>query len=166
MGERVRMRARVLDRDFRPAALESVKVTVEADGVEPRVVELKAIPGSPGLFEGEFLPPAQGSYTARASVTGEGMVPVGSFEVRMPRREFADPRMDEGALTAVASGAAQGGRYLAIDGLDQLPGLVQSRDEDLYTEDEREIWDTWRVLAFFAFLITLEWVLRRWCRML
>lgn len=166
MGEKVRMRARVLDRDFKAAAYESVDVIVEAEGVEPRKVELKAIPGSPGLYEGEFLPPAQGSFVVKADVPGEGSTQVGSFEVRMPRREFADPRTDEAALRNLSAGAADGGAFLAIDELGGLPEKVKSRDEEIYTESQIVLWDTWRMLVLFAVLITAEWLLRRWCRML
>ncbi len=166
VGENVRMRARVLDRDFRAVELESVEVFIDVEGLETRQVELKALPGTPGHFEGEFLPPTQGSYVCRAASPGEAETEVGSFEVRMPRREFADPRMDEVTLKALAEGAAPGGAFLRIDELADLPDRVQSRDEDIFTETEIVLWDSWRLLLFFTLLITLEWGLRRWCRML
>ena len=84
----------------------------------------------------------------------------------MPRREFADPRMDEATLRNLANGAASGGEFLAVDQLMDLPDKVKSRDEDIYTESQLLLWDTWRILTFFAVIITVEWVLRRWCRML
>ena len=61
---------------------------------------------------------------------------------------------------------SEGGKFLYIDQLPEIPPLVPEKHEELPLESEEILWDRWETLAIFCVLITLEWILRKQWRML
>lgn len=156
-GEKLRIRARVFDRDFKPVDQETVTVTV-SDGDQTHHIQLERTENRSGMYQGEFVPDSAGRMTL--SLPEEfNALPV---EVRVIKSgsEWLDPRGNDETLKQIA--AATGGRF--IENVDELPALM----DEIVEERKREVidrtvslWDKWMLLLALLALLTVEWTLRK-----
>jgi hypothetical protein len=152
--------ATVRDQEFEPLRASSVKARVSAAGREEVVVELAAVPGSPGRFRGEFAPEVRGDYTAwlrdESGQTGAEC----PFSVRIPRREFERTQMDLELLRNMAAASADG-RFVPLAKVKDLPDRVPKRTAQFARRHSEPLWDNWRLFVLFAVLVVTEWALRK-----
>jgi hypothetical protein len=168
IGEKVRLSAKVLDRDLKPSGEKTQPVHVEMPDGTRTTIKLQAIPGRPGHFEGVLGALKIGNYKAwiglKKAKRGEELA-FKAFQVKVPAREFIDPKMDEKALRLMAT--LSGGAYFDIFEAARLPEKVEPVIERIsHPGEEEELWDKWYLIAAVAGLIIIEWILRKLARLL
>ncbi len=166
LGEEVQLHAEVRDREKRPDD-PGQEVQLEAPDGSQQTLVLKPTERA-GRYVGTYKPVQVGPYRARIDPGAEGAQSDAAsrvFEVRLPRLELQDPRMDQEGLERVAE--ASGGKFLRLDGLDAIPDEVQPRRAQVRIgKTETELWDKPWVFALFFGLILVEWIGRKVNRML
>lgn len=166
LGDRVFLLARVVDAAFNPLAQDTVKVLVQAPDQTPQTVVLTRNPAT-GEFEGAYAAGRQGAHEVWLDPASAGGVESRRtpFGVKSVTAEFQEPRMDRQTLERIAQ--ITGGRfYTPKDDLDDLVGRVKTRSEIFTTEERRPIWNSPVVLGILTGLLCLEWILRKWLRLM
>jgi len=175
LGQRITVRAKVLDASYKPAAAEKFEVRVnvgqasnlssgqESQAGSLRHLQLEPVAGVAGEFEGSLLAGQLGLHEISANqpgTAGRDVAAVKAVRVSLPRLEFADTRMNEPLLREVAS--VTGGEFLTLDKIGELPKRLPRREQVLVNEQTHEIWDTPLALCVFCGLLFTEWVVRKW----
>ena len=163
------MTARLLDSRFEPLTRDEVaaQVSVEDQRVD---FPLAARRDRPGWFEGRFVPDRVGSYRIRLTLpgaaAGEGVEVEREVLVARPNLEILHPQMNKAALTTIAE-QSQGGRYWEIDEADGLPAVIPDLHEEVPVRSRpTTLWDNWKVLTLLVSLLSVEWAVRKWTRLL
>ncbi len=168
VGDRIRVTARLRQPNYEPLEEESIVAMLEQPSEEPTEVTFTMVPNSPGLYETTLTAANQGLHTVRLSLPSEGAEQVDidtNFSVILPIRESQATWLDKPGLMELAK--ASGGQYFELDQLDQLLEAIPNRIRRLETPSAPiPIWDTMRVLLLLAFLLGLEWTLRKRFKML
>ena len=135
---------------------------------EDFVVELSGLRDRPGNYEGNYYPTMQGEYALwiKDDQQPDARQSEVTFKVEKPQLEFENPRLDEELLQNVARAGGEGGVYVYIDGLKQIPPKIKPIEERIPRERAVDLWDNWLVFVLFTGFITLEWVLRKRGRMI
>ncbi len=169
LGEAVTVTARLLDSRFEPLKRDEVAAQV---AVEDQRVDfpLAARRDRPGWFEGRFVPDRVGSYRIRLTLpgaaAGEGVEVEREILVARPNLEILHPQMNKAALTTIAE-QSQGGRYWEIDEADGLPAVIPDLHEEVPVRSRpTTLWDNWKVLTLLVSLLSVEWAVRKWTRLL
>jgi hypothetical protein len=161
LGQRITVRAKVLDAGYKPAAMEKFEARVKAANAGERDLRLDPVAGAAGEFEGSLLAEQLGLYEVSAAIPGAREVAsLKSVRVTLPRLEFKDTRMNEPLLRQIA--AATGGEFLTLDRIGGLPALLPKREQVLVNEQTQDIWDTPLALCLFCGLLFTEWAIRKW----
>ncbi|MCS6861472.1 MAG: hypothetical protein NZT92_14265, partial [Abditibacteriales bacterium] len=160
VGERVLIRARLLDGNFFPVKNREVTATVKREGGAPMTVRLERTPVSLGTFAGEFLIEREGKYVvAIASPAQPNVQAVAHFIAESSSLELDEPQLNEPLLKQIA--AVSGGRYLTPRDAYTLPALIKSQPLKVVRQFESDLWSAPLPLLLFALLLTTEWVLRK-----
>ena len=80
--------------------------------------------------------------------------------------EYENPRLDEELLRSIAKAGGENGFYVSIDKLREVPPKIPPREEKITRESSIDLWDNAFVLLVFTLLLTAEWLLRKWGRMI
>lgn len=160
-GERIAVTARLFDEAFEPVAEPAAEVTLKPRGTAPDArpvsVTLRAVPGQPGIFQGEFTAPTPGPWHVFA---GEGAGGGADLEVTEAAFEAGATGLDEALLRELA--ATAGGAYLREDEVVRLPDLARARTPRVRSTLDVDLWASplWFLLIVLA--AGAEWALRRW----
>lgn len=160
-GDPINLRVRFLDESLAPRTGEGVTLAIEDDRQGNTPLELKPLAGKPSVFEGTLTRSHDGRYRARLSSPSlEGQPPTVDFVVRPPPGELDRVQMNEPDLRAVAE--LTGARYFPLKDADDLFSVLPPGQRvALHTDPPFSIWNSWPVLALFALLLALEWVVRK-----
>ncbi len=169
LGEAVTVTARLLDRQYRPLPRDRVLADYEVEAQRGEF-ELAARRDRPGWFEGRFVPDRTGSYRISLKMphpsAGDPMEIVREIRVTRPNIEILRPQMDRAELMTLAR-QSDGGRYFEVDQAAQLPDLIPDLHEEIPIRSRpTTLWDNAMVLTLLLSLLTLEWGLRKWNRLL
>ncbi|MCX7826176.1 MAG: VWA domain-containing protein, partial [Verrucomicrobiae bacterium] len=158
LGQRITVRAKVLDASYKPAVMERFEARVKVGSASERLLRLEPVAGAAGEFEGSLLADQVGLYEVSATVPGtRDVATVQSVRVTLPRLEFADTRMNEPLLQQIA--ATTGGEFLTLDKLGELPVRIPKREQVLVNEQTADLWDTPLALCLFCGLLFAEWAI-------
>lgn len=169
VGDAVGVTARLLDERFEPIRRDQVMAQVQVDNERSELV-LAPQRDRPGWYEGRFVPNRTGSHrlSLRVPTTAADEQEEVSREVLVarPNIEVLRPQMDRDELVTLAERSA-GGRYFAVDEAAQLPALIADMHEEIPIRSRPQtLWDRWMTLALLLGLLTTEWFLRKWNRLL
>ncbi len=167
VGEEVRVTAEIRDRDPGVAEKPSQDVLVDLPDGTTQTLNLPVLEGTPGKFEARFKPVLVGPYRVHIDPGPDGSLSeVASrvFEVKLPRLELQEPRMDQEGLERIA--AASGGQFLRLADLRSLEIDEVPPEPIPVGRQEKELWDQWWVFALFFGLILVEWIGRKVSRLL
>jgi hypothetical protein len=163
LGDVVRVSAMQLDENFAPIEAESLRLSVAApdgQGKDLLEVPLEPDPTAKGWYRGVFVPGTLGEYHLQLEGGAEKRL-----RVERPELEFREPQLDEAALRGLAEGT--GGGYHWLWEAAVIADLVPDRRRTVVTTDEPiPLWDNWLSLAVLAGLLTIEWIGRKWNRLL
>ncbi len=169
LGEAVNVSARLFDARFEPIRRDEVTARYRVDGGGGEFT-LKAQRDQPGWFEGRFVPETTGSYAISVTIQDPGdrepMEVTREIRVSRPNIEVLHPQLDRAKLRALAEGS-HGGRYFEVDEMQAVPDLIPDLHEEIPIRSRpRSLWDNGVVLAALLGLLTIEWALRKWNRLL
>ncbi|WP_367872326.1 hypothetical protein [Luteolibacter sp. Populi] len=168
--DRIKLTARLRDSGMNPVTDADLKAELFRDGEMVSSTAINAVEGSNGLHEVE-LPalPHSGRYEVRLRgtqadrlVSEDGGTAVSAgFRVVGSRGpvELAETTLNLPLLSTVAD--LSGGRVVKPENAGDLTGLFLKETNAKKEIRETSLWDSWLVLALFAFLLTTEWVIRR-----
>lgn len=176
VGSAVRVGVELIDQallDARPAGL-TVRLT-KANGKDGERAEVTLKPigeaGSGGAgrakaFVGTWVPPSSGTWTGvvtDALLEGKGVT--ATAEVVTPDDELRHPEADHPLLTSLAQ--ETGGAVLGEDSINRLPSVLPKREVRTMSIARQEtLWDRPGILGLLIGLLALEWVLRRFIRLI
>lgn len=165
VGEPIMIRARVLDRAYQPAQLQSAEAAViQPDNLELRVA-LK--PTEPGIFEGQTRALVPGTHDLRLTSPRpelEGEKAAYAFLVKRPDIEFRDTRTDQAALVNLAQ--TSGGRFYHLDELKRLAEDLRAQRRIRVDRAQFPLWDAPIFFLVFFLAICAEWLYRKRQRLL
>jgi uncharacterized membrane protein len=168
VGEDVRVTAEIRDRDAGLVDKPTQDVLVDQPDGKTQTLTLKAVGAdTPGKFEGTYKPVLVGPYRVHIDPGQNGsMSEVASriFEVKLPRLELQEPRMDKDGLERIAQ--ASGGEFLRLSDLDQVQIDEVPPESIPIGRKETELWDRPWVFALFFGLLLVEWIGRKISRLL
>lgn len=178
LGQRVTLVARVLDTQFRPSTEQSVEAIVTADDGRTEKIELRLLPQQQGRYEGSFEARRPGNYQATIDL-GPGSVsedpekdliePI-SFRIVTPSAETGAYWLNEPLMAEIAQ--KSGGAYIPLDQIERLPDLLPTKiTRAEFNSPPRPLWDAsellrWSVFLLPAVLLSLEWALRKYYKLL
>jgi hypothetical protein len=173
MMERVRIRAKVLDKEYEPLREATYTVTLTAPEQLPIEIELKAEenpqndPRLIGRFVADYSPSRLGRYEVSLGPRGlDDSDPkvTAAFLVGEPNHEIENPILD--AQTLIKVSETTKGKFLPFYEIDRLLSTIKETGEivDIETK-EQDLWDTPLIFLLFALLITVEWITRKFVRL-
>ncbi|HUQ69203.1 MAG TPA: hypothetical protein VM165_06760 [Planctomycetaceae bacterium] len=163
LGQTVRIRARLLNGQFQPLDLESVRLEVyDPNGkpmVPPRVMAKDA--NRPGEYVGDFRASLPGVYRLELPIPDAREQITEEVTVVLPKLEDENVRQNVQLLSQLAE--LSGGAYFPVQSAEAgIPGLLPNRGE-LFKVDERlrTLWDRPWVLWVLVGLLSVEWLTRK-----
>ncbi|HUT37219.1 MAG TPA: vWA domain-containing protein [Planctomycetota bacterium] len=169
-GSRVPVAATLYTPAFEPLALPTVPLLVRGQpGTPPLEAELRLVPNRPGHYEGAFVVSQLGineiEIALRDDPSGKPVLVTKQITVETPRVEFADPRLNRALLADMAERSK--GRYFGMDEADQVASAIPDRRETIIVREKpQNLWDTTRLLGLLALLLTIEWAVRKYNRLM
>jgi hypothetical protein len=174
LGERITLVGRVLDQEFRPSTEKEVTAIIRsADGRTQNVV-MKLLPQQDGRYEGTFIAQRTGSFDATIKLSGgevdEKLIDPISIRVVPPSAESGAFWLNEKLLTEIAE--ISGGKYYRLEKIKQLPDdLPQLITRAEFNSPPEPLWDLSQYIRWFVFflpvaLLSLEWAIRKWYKLL
>ncbi len=168
LGDVVTVSARLLDERFEPIKRDRFTAYYEIDG-ESTAFALLTQRDRPSWYEGRFVPDRIGAYRVRVEVPTAAGDPVElgrEVLVSRPNIEMLKPQMDRVALANLAQ-QSSGGRFFEVDELDDIPAIIPDLHEEIPIRSRpTSLWDNGLVLTFLIMLLTVEWIGRKWSRLL
>lgn len=169
-GSRVPVAATLYTPAFEPLTAPTVPLIVRGKpGTPPLETELRLVPNRPGHYEGAFIASQLGinelEVVLRDDPSGKPVIIAKQITVETPRVEFADPRLNRALLTEIAERSK--GRYFGIEEADQVAAAIPDRRETIIVREKpQNLWDTSRLLGLLALLLTIEWAVRKYNRLM
>lgn len=169
-GSRVPVAATLYTAAFEPLALPAVPLIVRGrPGAPPIETELRAVANRPGRYEGAFIASQLGinelEIALRDDPSGKPVLVTKQLTVETPRVEFADPRLNRALLAEVAERSK--GRYFALEEAAEVaPAIPDRRETIVVREKPQDLWDTARLIGLLALLLTVEWAVRKYNRLM
>ena len=157
-GDRVTVYARLYQEGFVPVTTPTVRAeyVVGNDAATRTAVPLRALPGQPGIYRGEFNALRPGEYAL--SVETDPAAPL-RFAATEPRFEPGETAMNEPLLRDMAR--RSGGAFFREEDLAGMPEVVSRKAERVRTVVEGELWSSPLVFAVIFGVAVAEWLLRR-----
>lgn len=168
LGDRVTVTASLKDATYKPLEADQVTALVTIDDGEPKEVVLRAVTNQPGQFETTLIARRTGRHVVAIESPADagGRVTIETtFAVSRPSVEVNEVWLDKPLLVELAE--ASGGRYFELDELDQLAAAIPDRTQNLDLQSKPiPLWDTNRILLLLVGLLSLEWAMRKWFKLL
>jgi uncharacterized membrane protein len=172
LGDRVTLVARVLDAQFQPSTREAFEAVLTSDDGRTETVQLKLLPQQKGRYEGAFEAKRLGSYEATIQLgqSDEKLIDPVAFRVVTPSAETNSYWLNKKLMSEIAQ--RSGGQYLPLDEMKKLPELLPTKvTRAEFNSPPKPLWDAsrflrWSVFFITAVLLTLEWALRKYYKLL
>lgn len=169
LGEAVTVTARLFDSQYKPLRRDQVTARYVVDSERGEFV-LGGRADRPGWFEGRFVPDRIGRYRISLEMVhaaGEDPLEISrEIGVGRPNIEILRPQMARGELMTLAE-QSHGGRYFELDQAGEIPDLIEDLHEEIPVRSRpTTLWDNWIMLTVLLTLLTLEWGIRKWNRLL
>jgi uncharacterized membrane protein len=174
LGDRVLLVGRVLDEQFKPSTIPVHKAIVRAADGRSQNVEMKMLPNQEGRYEGTFVAQRIGNFEATIEMSGDNpeqkLIDPIAFRVVPPSAESGAYWLNEKLLSEIAK--QSGGEYFRLEQISKLPEALPTlvtRAE--FNSPPKPLWDANRVLRWLFYglpvvLLTIEWILRKWYKLL
>lgn len=174
LGDRVLLVGRVLDEQFKPSTLPVHKALVRAEDGRTQTVEMKLLPNQEGSYEGTFVAQRIGNFEATIQFAGGNsdskLIDPIAFRVVPPSAESGAYWLNEKLLSEIAT--QSGGQYFRLEQLAKLPAALPTlvtRAE--FNSPPKPLWDAnqylrWLFYGLPVLLLTVEWIFRKWYKLL
>ena len=172
LGDRIILVGRVLDPEFNPSTQQVHKATVRSDDGRSQTVEMKLLPNQEGSYEGTFVAQRIGNYKATIELgsSDEKLIDPIAFRVVPPTAESGAFWLNEKLLADIAT--QSGGKYFQLNQLEDvaasLPTIVTRAE---FNSPPKPLWDghwilRWLIFGLPVLLLTFEWILRKWYKLM
>ena len=174
LGDRILLVGRVLNEKFKPSELPVQTAIIRTDDGRTQKVELKLLPNQKGRYEGTFVAQRIGNFEATIDLGTETadqkLIDPIAFRVVPPSAESGAYWLNEKLLMEIAT--QSGGKYFRLEQLDKvpenLPTLVTKAE---FNSPLKPLWDVnqylrWTVFFLPFLLLSIEWILRKWNKLL
>ena len=158
----VQLSAEVRDVDYLPAADAQVSVHVIGPGGAQAMLDMLAVPGTPGQYQARWTAQLPGVYVAEVRARRGGAAAdsdVVSFQRLDGVAENFHTGQNRELLSALA--AATGGRYWNVDDLGGLPAAIPYSNAGVSVQQLKDLWNLPAVFIVLLLLRLGEWLLRR-----
>ena len=156
-AERVTVFARLYDQNFEPVKDPSINGFYSGGaGGQKQSVQLRALPGQPGMYRGDFVPLTPGNYKFYVESDPKTTIDV---VVTKPLFEMGETAMNESSLRQMAK--LSGGVFFREEDLAGLPKSISQRDEKISRVVDAAIWSSPFYLLLVVLVAVTEWVLRK-----
>ncbi|MBX3418405.1 MAG: VWA domain-containing protein [Pirellulaceae bacterium] len=172
LGSRITLLGDLVDEQFRPLQAESANVVIKDEEGRTQRLTLKQVPGKTGKFTGTLNAARIGNFEATFEVANAepNQLEPATFRVTPPRAEVAATWLNERLLRDLAE--QSGGAYFHLSEFDKLAAALpelETRAE--FNSPPQPAWDLNRWLRGLAFLLpvlllTIEWAIRKWYKLL
>ncbi len=168
IGERIVVTARLQDASYNPLEQPKIDAVLQtADGPEP--LPLLPVANRPGVFESTFIAKKTGVQSVKLALPAgpDGEVPYleSQFSVELPSVETSEVWLDKPLLIDLAT--TSGGKYFDLHELDQLAAAIPYKTQVIEIRSRpRPLWDVSAVLVALVGLLSLEWFVRKRCKLL
>lgn len=173
LGDRITFVGRVLTEQFLPSTEPSISASISSQNGRIQNVEMQLLPGDSGQYEGSIIASRTGVFEATIKLDGndsERLIEPISYRVVPPRVESNAFWLNEKILEDIA--VESGGRYIRLNEIDDLPALLPRRIQRVaFKSPAKPLWDWNRYFRYLAFLLpvvllTAEWAVRKWYKLL
>ena len=174
LGQRVLLVGRVLDSQFRPSTEPSIEAVVRDGEGRAQTIEMQLLPQQEGRYEGSFVAQRTGNFEATIDLgavdSEEKLIDPISFRVVPPSAESSSYWLNEKLLKDIAE--TSGGKYIELEQVNELPeALPRLVTRAEFNSPPEPLWDVNPYLRFLFFmfpvvLLTSEWALRKWYKLL
>jgi hypothetical protein len=163
-GDRVAVYARLHTADFNPLKEATVEggytikplAAANAQAGPRQEVVLRAVPGQPGMYRGDFAALEAGVH--RFAVKGDDITFI-EFTVAEPAFELGETAMNEAMLKQMAE--ISGGGFFREETLAKLPGQIAAKTERVTSTVDADLWSSPIYYALLLLVASLEWYLRK-----
>jgi hypothetical protein len=173
LGSSVLLLANLVNEEFKPAQDESINAIVTDEDGRQQKISLQRVPGQEGKYETNFKATRVGSFTVAldmATDADKNLFEPATFRVTPPTIETSATWRNEKLLRDIAE--QSGGKYFSIENLDQVAAVLPDLESRIeFDSPPQPLWDLNRWLRGLAFLfpvllLTIEWALRKWYKLL
>jgi len=171
LGDSVKVTAQLKDRMYRPLASPQIEAIHQVADMAPQRVTLKPVPDQPGQYEATITARQTGFHSLSIRLADDTSAEPATistkFSVRLPSVEMGELWLNDKLLKEVA--AASGGSYYQLDQLDQVAAAVPDREQTIVVPGKPVLlWDALRVpiLVMLVGLLSVEWAVRKWFKLL
>lgn len=172
LGERITLVARLLDEQFKPSKKPTFDAKIKSDDGREQTIKLKLLPNQEGRYEGTFPASRVGAYEATVKIGDESekLIDPVTFRVVSPSAETGSYWLNEKLLRDIAD--RSGGQYFRLDSIRKLPEVLPNTVERFtFNSPPEPLWDASSTLRWLIFLVpvvllSIEWALRKWYKLL
>ena len=173
LGERINLFARVLDPQFQPSTAPEINALISSADGRTQQVPLQLLPQQPGRYEGSMVAQRLGNYQMTLDMgldANEEIIDPVPFRIVTPSAEAGSNWLNEKLLREIA--ALSGGAYFRLEEIENIPQqlpVIVSRIE--FNGPAEPLWDVnpflrWTTLLIPFLLLTLEWSIRKYNKLL
>lgn len=169
IGDKITVSARLQDPAYEPLAVPQVEATLQSGDGTPHSVMLKQVMNQAGQYEATLTARFTGVHTLQIALldsagSDDSRIDT-SFTVELPSVETNQVWLDRPLLTDLAR--VSGGQYFDIHQLDALPAAVPDATETSEIRGRPDpLWDIQRMLFLLVGLLSFEWAVRKWFKLL
>lgn len=156
-GEHVNIYARLYSETFEPVKEATVdgSYTIKG-GSEKQDLQLRAVPGQPGMYHGDFVAITPGLYQFSVNRDPKTVV---EFFLTEPRFELGETAMNEAQLKQMA--ATSDGAFFREENLSKLAEAINQKAEHVRSTVDAELWSSPFYFLLILAVATAEWLLRK-----
>jgi uncharacterized membrane protein len=172
LGDRITVMGRALDDQFQPLTTPEIVAVIQSADGRIQKIPLQLIPQQEGRYEGSFVAQRTGTYLASLELGSaeEKVIDPIPFRIVTPSAETESFWLNEKLLKEIAT--VSGGKYYPLDELTALPeDLPAISTKAEFNGPPEPLWDAtpllrWLALLLPALLLTVEWGIRKWKKLL
>ncbi len=163
LGQTVRVRAHLLDPEFKELHVDSV--TIEIFDPNGRLLvpapKLFRDKNRSGQYVGDFRASLPGTYRLKLAIPKSNVQLTGKLDVVFPNLETDNSRQNAQLLRGLVRDT--GGSYLSLNEANRtIPQQLPNRGEEFLVDDRLEtLWDRSWILYLLVGLISVEWLTRK-----
>lgn len=163
IGESVRIRARLRDRDFQPLIRNQLPfaiTTPEGQLLPSTQTMLRPVANVPGEYIADLRATSPGTYRIRLDIPELSAMLAEQVDVMLPQLESQKTALQQTLLEQMAK--ETGGQYFTLDNIAELPEKIVPRTEQvLISEQLQTLWDRQWLLLLVVGLLCVEWTSRK-----
>ncbi|MHC4814512.1 MAG: hypothetical protein ACYTGW_11600 [Planctomycetota bacterium] len=168
-GEPIHIHLEVQDEELAPSTESEAVVFIRRADTAPERRTLRVVPGEPGTYKGSFTldrPASVSVLVFEADNPQDKILAREDVLIEIPDREMSHSSQDQKTLTAIAE-RSKGGRYVFLGDVHELiPEFLDRKPlEQEINRQTEPIWDQAWVLFLVLALLSAEWLLRKWARL-